>query len=84
MVGKNTISREEFKENIGVTKMNKKQNSNTVKIVFIVIGIIIILFLTNVIIQSSTGKSLIELIFEPKENSENIEPCGTPVPSKRY
>ena len=62
--------------------MNKKQNINKVKILCIVVGIIIILFLTNVIVQRSTGKSLIELIFEPKENSKNIEPsCGTPVPS---
>ena len=53
--------------NIGRTRMNKKQNINKVKILCIVVGIIIILFLTNVIVQKSTGKSLIELIFEPKE-----------------
>lgn len=59
---------------------NSKKKIKT-KIILIIIMSVILLFLINIVVQSSTGKSLVELIFQQNKNSSNIEPCGTPIPS---
>lgn len=59
---------------------NSKKKIYT-KIMLIMVFTVILVFLINIVVQSSTGKSLIELIFQQKKNSSDIEPCGTPIPS---
>ena len=52
------------------------ENSNKkiyTKIMLIMVFTVILVFLINIVVQSSTGKSLIELIFQQKENNSDID-----------